>query len=99
MKEYKINLTDQFLEELDSSLYFFSSYMNRRKWYKDVRNIVSSLSFFPERYGQINKNLKAEKIRKLPINKFVIIYKVDNENDDVYVLHIFSQNQDYLNEI
>lgn len=52
MKEYKINLTHQFLEELDKVLYFFSySYLTRRKIYNEVRNIVLSLSIFPERYS------------------------------------------------
>ena len=99
MKEYKIHLTDQFLEELDTSLYSFGSYITRRKLYNDVRNIVLSLSIFPERYSKINKILKAQNIRKLPINKFVVIYEVDNEKDEVYILHIFLQKQDYLNQI
>ena len=99
MKEYKINLTDQFLEELDTSLYFFPSYMTRRKLYHDVRNIVSSLSIFPERYSKINKKEKTKNIRKIPVSKFVIIYEVDNDQDEVYILHIFLQKQDYLNQI
>lgn len=99
MKEYKITLTGQFLEELDISLYFFQSYMTRRKLYKEMRNIVASLSIFPERYSKITENFKTENIRKLPINKFVVIYEVDNSKDEVNILHIFSQKQDYLNQI
>lgn len=99
MKEYRVSLTDQFLEELDTSLYFLSSYLSKRKLHNEVRNTVASLSIFPERYNKISKNFNTENIRKLPINKFVVIYEVDNENDEVYILHIFSQKQDYLNQI
>ena len=99
MKEYKISLTDQFLEELDESLYSSRSYISKRKLYNEVRNTVASLSIFPERYSKINKNFRTENIRKLPINKFVVIYEVDNKNDEVYILHIFSQKQDYLNQL
>ncbi len=60
MKEYNINLTNQFLEEL---------------------------------------NDKEKDIQKLTINKFVIIYNVDNINNQVYILHIFSEKQDYFNLI
>lgn len=60
MKEYNINLTNQFLEEL---------------------------------------NDKEKDIRKLIINKFIIIYNVDNINNQVYILHIFSEKQDYFNLI
>ena len=83
MKEYKINVTTQFKEELKNSLYFFPhSYNTRRKLHHEIRNIVASLSIFPERF-----------------NKFVITYEVDNEKNEVYILHIFSQKQDYLNQL
>ena len=100
MKEYKVNLTAQFKEELKETLYFFPhSYNTKRKLHHDIRNTVASLSIFPERYSKINKNLKAQNIRKLPINKFIVIYEVDNEKYEVYILHIFLQRQDYLNQI
>lgn len=98
MKEYNINLTNQFLEELNEILYFFpNSYLYKRKLYYEVRNIVSTLTIFPERYAKLND--KEKDIRKLTINKFVIIYNVDNINNQVYILHIFSEKQDYFNLI
>ena len=102
MKEYRIIIEPQFLEELDAILYFFpQTDINKRKLYTEVRNIVFSLSIFPERYSQMNEyeKFKTENIRKVPINKFVVIYQVDNEKNEVYILHIFSQKQDYLNQI
>ena len=98
MKEYNINLTNQFLEELNEILYFFpNSYLYKRKLYYEVRNIVSTLTIFPERYAKLND--KEKDIQKLTINKFVIIYNVDNINNQVYILHIFSEKQDYFNLI
>lgn len=98
MKEYNINLTDQFLEEVNEILYFFpNSFSYKRKLYYEIRNIVSTLSIFPERYAKLN-NIK-ENLRKLKINKFVIIYKVDKINSQVYILHIFYEKQDYFNLI
>lgn len=100
MKEYKVNVTTQFKEELKNALYFFPhSYNTRRKLHHEIRNTVASLSIFPERYSKINKNLRIENIRRLPINKYVVIYEVDNEKDEVYLLHIYSERQDYLNQI
>lgn len=100
MKEYKVNLTSQFMEELKKTLYFFHcSYITRRKLHHEIRNTILCLSIFPERYSKINRNDITENIRKLPINKFVVIYQVDNEKEEVYILHIFSQKQDYLNQI
>lgn len=100
MKEYRIILQPQFLEDLETILYFLTSTkLARRKLYTEVKNTVLNLSIFPERYNKINKKFRTENIRKLPINKYVVIYEVDNENDEVYILHIFSQRQDYLNQI
>ena len=98
MKKYKVNLTTQFKEELKKTLYFFQySCKTRRKLHYEIRNTVSSLEILPERYSRLKLNSK--NIRKLPVNKFVITYEVDNEKDEVYILHIFSQKQDYLNQI
>ena len=98
MKEYNVNVTNQFLEELNEILYFFpNSYLYKRKLYYEVRNIVSTLTIFPERYAKLND--KEKDIRKLIINKFIIIYNVDNINNQVYILHIFSEKQDYFNLI
>lgn len=102
MKEYKVNLTGQFMEELNESLYFFpQSYIARRKLHHEIRNTVLSLSIFPERYSKIieYEKFKTENIRKIPINKFILIYEVDNEKNEVYILHIFSEKQDYLNQL
>lgn len=54
MKEYNVNVTNQFLEELDEILYFFpNSNLLKRKMYYEIKNIVSALSIFPERYIKI----------------------------------------------
>lgn len=100
MKEYKVNLTSQFSEELEEILYFFPYYQSaRKKLFFEIRNTISTLSVFPERYHKINKfkKVRTENIRKLPINKFIMIYEVDNKKEEVYILHIFSEKQDYLN--
>ena len=102
MKEYRIILEPQFKEELDSILYLFShSSASRKKLHTEIKNTVLSLEIFPERYHKMRetKNIQEENIRKLPINKFIEVYQVDNENNQVNILHIFSQKQDYLNQI
>ena len=102
MKEYKINLTQQFREELDKILYFFPySNISKRKLYWEVKNIVQSLSIFPERYQKINysKRTNEKDLRKIPINKFVIIYNIDEQKEEVYILHIFYEKQNYFNQL
>ena len=102
MKEYRIILEPQIKEELNSILYLFPhSKLTRKKLHTEIRNTVLSLEIFPERYHKMRetKNIQEENIRKLPINKFIVVYQVDNENNQVNILHIFSERQDYLNQI
>lgn len=100
MKEYSVIIQPQFLEELEVILYFFQNrYSTKSKVYTEVRNTVSSLSIFPERYSKISNDFNRRNLRKLPINKYVVIYEVNNEKNEIYLLHIFSQKQDYLNQI
>lgn len=100
MKEYSIILQPQFFEELEVILYFFQDrHTTKRKIYAEVRNTVSSLSIFPERYSKINDKFNTKNVRKLTINKYVVIYEVNKDKQEVNILHIFSQKQDYLNQI
>ena len=89
MKEYNVNLTNQFLEELEKILYFFpNSYLYKKKLYYDIRNTVSTLSIFPERYMKLKNEKK--NIRKLIVNKFIII------NICVFILIIIALNMNFF---
>lgn len=81
MKKYKINLTSQFNKELDfilsSSL---CSSQAIKKLYLKIKNSILNLSTFPEMHYKITNipKLKNLNIRRIPIDKYVIIYQVDN---------------------
>lgn len=81
MNKYKINLTSQFIEELDKILYF-SLYSQKtvKKLYDKIKNSVLSLDFLPERHYRISnmKKYKNLNIRRLPIDNYIIIYEVNN---------------------
>ncbi len=71
-----------------------------RNLYNKIINSISKLTSFPERYpdisyyGKFNKNC-----RRLRVDKFIIIYKVDINSKEIFILHIFHSNQNYLNLI
>ena len=102
MKHYNIIVTKQFSEELDSILYYSNSSPNTlKKLYLRIKQSILNLKFFPERFYRISDDLKFKhlNIRKMPIDKFVIIYKVDKKRGLVFILHIFYGNQNYFNLI
>ncbi len=103
MNSFTINTTSAFEEELQnivSYIYFFLKEPKIAiKLYKKIINKISSLEFLPEHYSKIHYKLNSHNLtlRKLPIDNFVIIYEVNNLTHQIFILHIFHCNQNYLN--
>ena len=57
---------------------------------KKILNSISVLTYFPERYPKCFYYInKSKNIRKLSINKFIIIYEIDNiSRESLYFTHI-----------
>lgn len=102
IKKYNIIIRQQFYEELENIIYYsLSSPKSKKNLYQKIKTSISHLDYFPERFYKIShipkyKNLN---IHKLPIDKYVIIYQVNKDLKEVYVLHIFYGNQNYFKNI
>ena len=104
MDRYKVNWTYSSMRDLtriyNYLFYHFKEPDTARNLYNKILNSVLKLSSLPERcpdisyYGNFNKNC-----RRLRVDKFIIIYKVDIQSKEIYILHIFHSNQNYLNLI
>lgn len=59
-------------------------------FYKKVISEIYSLQHFPERYIKIsNYKKKCRNLRRLPIDKYVVIYEVDNDTrSSLYLTHL-----------
>lgn len=105
-KKYKIIFTKQFKLELNEFLYKSSSQLKRSlildKFYYKVMKLIISLQIFPERYAKIyNRSIEKNhsNLRKLLIDKYVIIYEVNSNTNEVFILHIFHSKQNYFNRL
>lgn len=67
------------------------------KFYSKIFSSITSLNYFLERYPKFSyfKNHNSN-IRKLIVDKYVIIYQVNNNSNEVFILHIFHCSQNYL---
>ena len=81
--KYIIKPSPLFEKELEK-IYNYITYnlkepITAKNFYSDVTKQIYSLQSFPERYMKIPtfKN-KKRNIRRLPFNKYAIIYEVDN---------------------
>jgi len=104
-KKYKINFTNQFKMELYNFLYKTSPLTNNSlisdKFYSKIMKSLFSLKIFPERYAKIYtlNNKEYSNIRRLTIDKYVIIYEVNNTTNEVFILHIFHGTKNYFNKL
>ena len=104
MEKYKVNWTAESRKDItriyNYLLYNFEESDTARNLYYKIINSISKLSWFPERnpdisyYGNFNKQC-----RRLRVDKFIIIYKIDFNLCEIYILHIFHSKQNYLNLI
>ena len=102
MMIYKIIWSPNAKEELEGIHFYIKYYLKEKniadKIVKNILNQVLNLQYSPERYSRILYN-KNRNIRRLLVKKYVIIYEVDNNTGQVFILHIFHSSQNYLNKI
>ena len=65
--------------------------------YNRILRKISTLKFMRERYVRINNSNK--NLRKVIIDKYIIIYETNNFTREVFILHIFHTSQDYFNKL
>ena len=90
---FKIHPTTTFKNELEAIIHYIKNKLKEPfladNFYKTIVSEISSLEYMPERYMKIlNKNRKRN-LRRLPIDKYVVIYEVDNKTrSSLYLAHL-----------
>ena len=79
---YNVIYSSSFIEELDYAVKYIALKLKEpdtaKNFYYVVKSKTDSLHYFPERYVKIS--VKNRTLRKLPINKYIVIYEVDNDS-------------------
>ena len=100
MINYKIIISSSFEKELQNIFYYINFFLREhttaKYFYNKVINSISTLSYFPERFPKLSNN-KNSNFRRLLIDNYIIIYEVNNTLEQVHILHIFHNTQNYLN--
>ena len=103
--KYKVILTAKAREDLREVYDYISKSLMAEKAANNLVNKIQenilSLEDMPEMYSivDINKDREQQKYRKMVINNYVAIYRVDKENRLVYIVRIVYGGRNYLNEI
>ena len=93
-------MTEIFEQELQEIIFYLEFYLKEpitaRRLYKLIIDSVSKLDYFPEGYFKIN-NSKNLNLHRILVNNYIIIYNVNRSKKEIYISHIFHNNQNYLN--
>lgn len=99
-KRYDVMWLNSFKEELSHIYHYISVNLNNhvsvKKLHKKILNSLFYLSYYPQIYQKIDH---PKNIRRIPIEKYVILYSVDDINQKIYIMHIFHGNQNYLDKL
>ena len=94
--KYMIRTSPTFEEEL-TKIYKYILYQQRKPisaktFYRKVIKEIYYLKYFPERYVKISSYKNQNKnLRRLPINKYVVIYEVKNDTRTSIYFTYFSE--------
>lgn len=79
MRKYNIIWSPNFKRELESIYNYICNKLNAKiiadNLYNQIINQIYSLKYYPERYQKLN--IKDENIRRLIVNNYIIIYKIN----------------------
>lgn len=99
--EYKIKLTDQFLDEFEEICDYISNKLHNidasnRLREKVIYNVLL-LENSPKMCTEIEKVDKPKRqYRRMVINNYVILYTIDEIEKIVYIAHIYCGRRNYL---
>lgn len=102
--EYKLKLTDEFLEEIDEICDYISINLKSpniaNKLRKKVVYNLLPLEKSPKMFAEIEKMSKTERrYRRIIVDNYIILYVIDEEEKIIYIAHIYYGGRNYIENL
>ena len=101
MNKYKVIWSPKFIRKLDNILAYISfdlkEPMVAKNFYNKVLKCLATIEYFPEIHSKFYINNIIH--RKIIIKNYIIIYKVDSNSKQIFILNIFHSSQNYFNKL
>ena len=102
--KYELKMTNRAKKDLDDIYNYISECLMEDKTAQNLINkierMILRLESFPESCAVIdNLNKKNKVYRKLVINNYIVIYRVDKKYKMLYIVRVVYGGQNYLNYI
>lgn len=101
-KRYKVIITPTAFKELDRIYEYISEELNAddaaKNLMQEIENSIRRLESSPRLYPEIEKiDELHRRYRRIAVKNYVILYTFDENNDVVFISHIYYGKRDYLN--
>ena len=98
MKNYKINLLQSSLDDLEEIVLFISSDNKNRaiSWKNEEIKKINNLSLFPEMGTLVpDKKISSIGFRMFPVGNYIIFYVIFEQHEEITILRILNAKRDY----
>ncbi len=101
---YQVIFTKQAKREIKSAYQYISKTLYAKtsalQLMKEINIKVENLTIFPRLYCELEiPNLKDIRYRRIVVKNYIIIYKVNENKKEIYILHIFHSKSDYQRKL
>lgn len=100
MENYKIIFLQDALYDLEEIVLYIASDSSERalKWHNILMSKINNLLIFPE-MGRIvpDKRIRKFDFRMLPIENYIIFYKIFENQKEITILRVLNAKRDYPN--
>ncbi len=98
--DYNVIVTQDANKDLDEALDYIANHLKSptaaKNLLEKVEKIYTELTFGPYIYAWCNQErLRDKGYRKVVVNNYIIIYRVDEDHKTVYILRIFFGRRNY----
>lgn len=103
-KQYKIVFTNDCIQEMDDIYNYISKKLyssnSAKSLMKKIDDTINDLKIMPEKYFVIKKydELNLE-YRRIVVNKYIILYTISEQNNTIYIVHMYYAGENYLDKI
>lgn len=99
--EYRVELTAEFLNEIDEICEYISKKLKNidasNRLREKVMYNVLLLEKSPKMFAEIEKTNKTKRLyRRIVVNNYVVLYTVDENKKIVYIAYIYYKGQNYI---
>lgn len=99
--EYKVKLTEEFLEEIEDVCDYISNKLKNidasNRLREKVMYNVLLLEKSPKLFVEIEKADRTKRIyRRIVVDNYIVLYTIDETEKVVYIAHIYYGGQNYI---